>query len=447
MSLSIRDFNIGLYLEHLDEAAFLYTQRKALLLDDEIWWPELDAFERRLEAHLDALIVGGELALAQCVAQLAGGDAGVLFAAVCVICRHRRSELLAQALRQIDHGDSEQVAALTQALKWELPQDWGPYLERAIASGDMRLTNALAEVAGYRRLPLSAALMQALAKGPSGAITSALAKIQAVQASAQLEACLKHDDPGLQAAALLALLYVGSPGALQSQYLAAQVEKWPRTALALGGSRRASMVFVDIVQAGKGTPECLLALGLLGELSAMRTLYQCLSIAQCAGAAALALNWITGADLYEDVFMAEQVQEDELFDKELLAWKAEGKAPLKLDGTPFGQRVKRLSTDPQMWGQWWGAHQSQFDANLRYRSGKPYSPHTLWQNLADQRADRRLRRLAAHELQIRYQCGVPFEVDMPVRDQIAALQAIGEWVHHSAAQFTAGAWYVNGQRQ
>lgn len=447
MSLSIRDFNIGLYLEHIDEAAFLYTQRNALLLDDEVSWPDLDAFERRLDAHIDALVIGGDLALKHGVALLTDGEPGVLFAVVCVICRRGRSELLAQALRQVDLGDKEQVGALTQALKWELPQDWSPHLERAIAGGDMRLTDALAEVAGYRRWPLSAALMQALGRGPTAAIMDALAKIQAVQAAAQLEACIKHDDHALRAAALLAQLSMGLPGALQSQYLAAQVEKWPRMALALGGSRRASMVFVDIVHAGKATPECLLALGLLGDLSAIGTLYQCLSIAQCAGAAALALNWITGANLYEDVFVADEVNEDELTDQELQAWRKEGKAPLKLDGTPFGQRVKRLSVDPLAWGRWWSAHQGKFDASLRYRSGKPYSPLSLWQNLADRHADRRLRRLAVHELQIRYQCSAALEVDMPVRDQVAALQEMGDWVHQCADRFQPGAWYVNGQLQ
>lgn len=447
MASSVREFNIALYLEHLDEASFLYTQRLALLKDSEILWTELDAFESRLEAHVDALIVGGDLALQTCVEQLAVGDAGVLFAVVSVFCRHQRSDLLALALNKIDLTESEQRDALTDALKYELPLDWVVFVERAIVTADARLADALASVAGYRRLPVAPVLLQALAGKPTRAVVAALGQQRAVDAVALLEACVGGNDPEMQSAAMLSLLQIGSTEALQAQYLNARLERWPRTLLALGGSSSATAVLTDIVLAGKARPECLLALGLLGDLAAMKTLYQCLQIPECAQAAALGLNWATGANLYEDGFEAEEVKEDELFDNELLAWRERRQPPMRLDGKPFGKRVQQLSTDPQTWQLWLSKNRARFDAGLRYRGGQLYSPTTLLLSLQDPQSDRRLRRLAALELVIRYGCNLAFEPDMTVRQQLGALQDIEQWTTQNVARFEPGLWYVNGQPQ
>jgi len=447
MATSIREFNIGLYLEHLEEASFLYTQRRALLKDSEVLWVDLHGFESRLEAHIDALVVGGDPALQKCVEQIEGGDAGALFAAICVFCRHKRSDLLALALKQIDHADPEQTSALADALKWELPLDWVVFVERAIARGDAKLADVLATVSGYRRLPIAATLLQTLAGKATPALAAALGRLRSADAVAALEACVSGSEPALQSAALLALLQIGSADALQAQYLNARIEKWPRTLLALGGSASATTVLIDIVNASKATPECLLALGLLGDLSAMKTLYQCLQIPECASAAALGLNWATGANLYEDQFEAEEVVEDELFDNELLAWQEKRQPPMRLDGKLFGKQVKRLSTHPEHWKQWLSQNRERFDAGLRYRNGQPHSPMALLSSLQDPRSDRRLRRLSALELVVRYACDLTFEPDMPVRQQRAALQDIAMWAEQNASRFQPGHWYANGQPQ
>lgn len=447
MASSVREFNIALYLEHLEEASFLYTQRLALLKGHEISWPELEGFESRLEAHIDALIVGGDLALQTCVEQLAGADAGVLFVAVSVFCRHKRTDLLALALNKIELAEPEPLAALADALKFELPLDWVVFVERAIGTADARIADALASVAGYRRLSTAPVLLRALAAKPSCSMVTALGRLRSADAVAPLEACVAGDDPEMQSAALLSLLQIGSTDALKAQYLNARLEKWPRTLLALGGSSSATAVLTDIVLAGKARPECLLALGLLGDLAAMKTLYRCLQIPECTRAAALGLNWATGANLYEEAFEADEVKEDELFDNELLAWRERRQPPMRLDGKPFGQRVQQLSADPETWQHWLSKNRGRFDDGLRYRGGQAYSPSTLLLSLQDSRSDRRLRRLASLELVIRYGCDVAFEPDMPVRQQLAALQEIDQWITQHAARFQPGLWYFNGQPQ
>ena len=84
MAASPRAFRIGLYEEHLEEASFLFEQRRTLLVNPEVPWKKIGDFEDRLEAHIDALIVGDKLALDVCVRHASGDDFGELFAATSV---------------------------------------------------------------------------------------------------------------------------------------------------------------------------------------------------------------------------------------------------------------------------------------------------------------------------------------------------------------------------
>src|SRR5262245_23278092 len=92
MSTVRQKLHIGLYKEHLEEASFLYEQRLAYLHDPEVDWPEVRGWEERFEAHLDALVLGGELALSVCRPAAADGDPGKMHAALRVMCRHNRKD-------------------------------------------------------------------------------------------------------------------------------------------------------------------------------------------------------------------------------------------------------------------------------------------------------------------------------------------------------------------
>jgi hypothetical protein len=45
----------SLYLKHIEEASFLYEQRLTLLDNPDLFWRDLEEFEDRFEAHIDAL--------------------------------------------------------------------------------------------------------------------------------------------------------------------------------------------------------------------------------------------------------------------------------------------------------------------------------------------------------------------------------------------------------
>jgi len=59
-----------------------------------------------------------------CKTQAVEGDFGELFAAVCVFCRQKQGKLVADIFESLDVQDDERVQAVTDALKFECPQDW-----------------------------------------------------------------------------------------------------------------------------------------------------------------------------------------------------------------------------------------------------------------------------------------------------------------------------------
>jgi uncharacterized protein (TIGR02270 family) len=442
-------FHRDIFTEHFEESAFLYQQRLARLVNSDNVWNDVATIEDRIEAHIEALMTGGKSALELCGVRAVTGDIGELFTAACVFCRQRQVSFLSEMLKSLDYADPRKVQAVADALKYELPDEWASFIEQVFARRDARLIPLLAIVSSYRRQPIGPALQQVLAAGVTDTLTivEALGRMRVVEAEEVLSNCLKHSDIQIKSAALLALLRIGVSDALPSHYLHAQSENWPRISLGLGGNRHACNVLLEIVKSGKADRDCVLALGLLGDPSALQSLYDSLKNPNLVDSAALALNWITGAELFEDVFVPDEVNEDELFENELLAWRERKEAPKRADGKPFGQTIRKLSPNKDIWKRWFADNAAKFDMSLRYRSGKPYAPDSLLENLAEEGSDHQLRKFAAEELVIRYGCDVPFEVDMPVAQQLRAINEIQTWVRANGSRFRPGRWYFAGHSQ
>ena len=449
MAISLLAFRVGMFEEHVEEASFLYSQRRRLLQAETSPWRDVARFEHRLELHIDALVVGADLALDVCRRLAAEGDAGELYAATSVFCRQRRAMLVSEVLGRIDAASPEAIAAVADALKYELPHDWSSFVETALLRQDPRLAPILATACGYRRIPCANALtdLLPLRAGGSRAVVRALGRLRSRAAEPVLRQCLVGDDPSIRAEALVSLLRIGLDEPLRSHYLVSQVESWPRIALGLGGDVSALHALMQPLASGQMDVNAVHAIGLLGVAGSLRYLCELLGEPALADAAAQALNWICGADLYEDVFVEETVDEDELFPRELKAWRQYREAPRAADGKPFGESRRKLSIDPIRWTHWFNDNGARFDLNSRYRSGLPYSPERLMQTLGLAGTDARLRRLSAHELVIRYGCDVPFEIDMPVTHQVAAIARIADWVKERADVFQPGRWYLHGRVQ
>ena len=441
--MSIVIFQHSLYCELLESISSLYGQRLALFSSPDISWKETSTFEERFEADVDALLVGGEQALEICRQQSVEGDAGELHAAVCLFCRQGREGLIVEVLEHLDLEDHEKLQALVDALKYELPNDRQGYLVSLLRADDEQLCSLAAAVTGYRRIPAGRELTQVLGRRQSAPVIRALGRLRERSAVNLLLAEVKNEDEAVSSAALWSLLRMGGLQAI-GHCLGVVAEKPSAVIpLALCGGRSALPALLGLARPDTALPGSLLALGLLGESTAAELLMAKLG-GECAEATALALNLLTGAELYERVFIPDEVDEDELFPEELEAYKKDGKVPAKPDGTPYGEWVTRLSQNPQEWSEWWAQNGQVFQPGIRYRNGTPFSPASLLENLQHEKTPHKIRQLAYEELVIRYDVDFPFEADMRVSDQLKVLDEMAQWVAANSGRFQSGEWYFAG---
>jgi len=441
-------FASGIYQEHLSEASFLYKQRLSLLDDPELTWKDIGDFEERFEAHIDGLVVGENLALEVCKQQASEGDFGELHVAMRVFCRQKRLDLVLETIEAIDSEDAEKPQAVADALNDELPEAWQNDFIGLLKEENPKLAPIIPKLIGYRRLNAGAELLQALQQNnttaSSPALIWALGRLHERNARMPLfNTYLQHSDETVRSAAALALLRIGEPQTTTYCLRCAHEQNWPLLPLGLGGGRSAVPVLREIATRAKPSPDCLLALGLLGEVSVVDTLLTQLANNELAEPAAQALNLIIGAEIYEEVFIPEPIDEDELFEEELE--KLKRGEPLYPPGQEPGTIINRLSQRPEDWQKWWTANKSRFDPKIRYRNGKPYSPACLLENLESEKSPRQVRQLAYEELVIRYGADFLFETDMFVAQQKQALAKYEEWIKANASHFREGKWYFAGQ--
>jgi len=443
------DFCVGIYREHLQEASFLYEQRLNLLDDPELTWKDIQDFEDRFEPHIDGLIVGGDLALEVCQVQAAEGDAGELHAAVRVFCRQKRMDLLSVVFANLESTDTERITAVCEALIHEDLVGWEEKILGLIAD-QPPLAYLAMQLKGYKRLSagpdMLTAMKNAEAEIQCAAIWS-LGRLRTPQAREPLfQLCLHHQEDGVRAAAALALLRLGEPEILTVCSSRAERESWPFLALGLGGSLQAAALLRRIAATERITVEGILALGLLGDIASIDVLYQMMLDKHFAEAAASALFLVTGADLFEEIFIPEKIEEDELFEEEKEKLRR-GESLTPPGSPPSGTTLRRISQKAKDWHEWWAANSSRFSTGVRYRNGVPYSSAGLVENLQSENLPRKLRQLVYEELVIRYGADFPFDTGMFVAQQKQAIARYALWQSENNNRFEPGKWFFAARRQ
>jgi uncharacterized protein (TIGR02270 family) len=446
-SASVR-FHREIFEEHLEEAAFLYEQRRAIHAGPQIAWTDLADFEERLEAHIDALVLGADLALDMCAARTLEGEAGELFAAVCVFCRQLQAARFAEVLKAVDFGDLEKVRAVSDALKYELPESWRASCAAAAAQPESKLAGIAAVVLGYQRLQPPAELVPQLRSATPLALPMllwSLGRIRAEFATPVVREFLAADDLSTATAAVHAALRLhDAPTANRLMNDPHAVATYP-IAIGLAGGRSRSKALLRALEDSDQPRSVVMACGLLGDVSIVRPLVDLLSDDHVAPAVADALYVITGAPLFQDTLIPDQVDEDEMTEQELAAFREQGEIPRRADGTPFGRRMRQLTLDPSAWQSWLDSNASRFRPAARYRLGALDSPQVLLDCLWSPTYPRLYRSWVGDELLIRYGIDLPFEVDMPVARQRQVLdRAIGPIARETAA-VQEGQWYFAGE--
>lgn len=447
MATSIRQFNVELYQEHLEDASFLYGQRLVHLRDPEVNWRNLRDGEERFEAHIDALMVAGESALDVCRQRATDGDAGEMHAALRVLCRQRRKDDVFAVLDALDTTDDEAVGAAAQALCYEAPTEWRDDLLHAIQRE--HLTQVLARVIGSRRFPAEDVLMTTHTAKPSPGRTDlawALGRVGSAASVPLLWSLLDDDDGNVCEAAAIALMRLGDDRPLEKAMSAVHTHAWARRVLGIGGNSRSVRVLLETIHGQNAAEEAVLALGLLGDLSGVAPLLDLLDNEKLSVPAAVALNTITGAELYARVFVPDVVDPDELQAEQRDAYDKDGTVPTRL-GQPYGNWERRALLNKADWQSWLDQNKHRFSRGHRWRMGKPYGPSALRLCLESERTPFAIRRATGEELVVRYGLDVPFEADLAVSHQTRLLKRIQEWSARVSGAFEDGLWYFAGQLQ
>lgn len=434
---------VEMYLEHLEEAGFLYEQRLALLDDHTLTWRDLSEFESRFEAHLDALLIGKDPAIDVCLLRAPEADAGELHAMTLLFCRVDRLNAMMEVLAAVDADDPRKIAAISSALEQTLPEKWLMELLRTLATGNDAVDRIIARVIGYTRLKAAMPLISALPRsGATDAIVWALGRLRDTKAQVALRTLMReHKETDIRGAATQALARMGDLEALNECQRQIFTEHWARFELGLAGGRSTVRALLAAV-AKSPDHEGVLALGMLGDVQALPALVGFLRSGEFLSEAASALELITGAALYEEVFVPDPVDPDEMFDDERKRFDRGESVSEDVDGA----FVRKLTRDPDKWTAWWRENQTNFDGSMRYRYGKLYSPTVLIDAMADGcGASRVCRDLAYEELVIRYGADLGFESDLPAQRQQAIVDRYRDWAAARAGQMQDGAWYFAGK--
>ncbi len=114
------NLNQTLYKEHLEEMSALYELRISLIAGSGTF-QGIANVEKRLNAHLDALIIGKD----QTFDVLSKpDDFGELYASVCAFCIQNQMDLLKQMLLDLDYENKHEVKAATDALCYYWLKAW-----------------------------------------------------------------------------------------------------------------------------------------------------------------------------------------------------------------------------------------------------------------------------------------------------------------------------------
>jgi hypothetical protein len=437
----MREFLVALYAEHLEEASFLYDQCRHLRRDDETPWTAVAAVEQRLEAHLDALVLGGELALSVARNALEDGDAGTWFAAVVTWARQGLANDVLAALRGAPMAKPAHLQALTDALCQEANMAWQASLLQALRASS-EVHPVLLSLAWRRRWIAAAEVVELARRLPAASWPWCQTWLVAVP------------DPGLtdvlpagwQETAVADTPWANphwtavGQGALALRQRAPDGHHAPLALALVGGRGQAEALLRRLMSQGPTAPEApslCVALGLLGDLVAVKPLLACLSDGGLAPHAACGLYLITGAPLFEQVFIADEDTAAEGSLRDGRAWPQPG------DGRTFGVMRRQLCENPEPWREWLTVHAPRFQPGLRHRLGLATSASVLLHALRAVDYPKALRGLLPMELWWRHGVDVPWDADLLVAQQHLLFRhaestlahapgAPGEWLHAGA---------------
>ncbi|MEJ2045831.1 MAG: hypothetical protein P8X74_20195 [Reinekea sp.] len=424
------------------EVSWLYEQRQGIFKDPTYQWIDLQSFESRLMFFLDALILRNHTVDAYCQEHAFDGDTGNVFTAVYVLAKRNGLSAIQPLINEIDFDDPAFRNAFIDAVTLALSHDDKKTLvTQFFADNTPAKLEIAAKLSGDNRFNQIDLLLQTLKQAIESdnptdyesLLQSALTalgqqlplSVPAKQDFTCLYALIEqgHSDATLYCLSI-AMLKARQDDIIRQGVAHMEQQAWPILPLAVHGKVGIKHFYAPLLTNKHSSPEqindLLLALGLLGLPEDIPTLIQYLEHPEFAENAATALQLMTGADLYEDVFVPEEIDPADLFPDELE--KYERGEPLYPEGEEPGETINQVVRDSATWQQWYSEHKPSFSAGQRYRYGQVITAPVLLNALKAEKTPHRIRAFIVDELAIQFDTDVKINQNVFVDAQVQTIE-------------------------
>ncbi|PRQ02354.1 hypothetical protein ENSA5_23710 [Enhygromyxa salina] len=329
----------ALYIEDLEICAALYQRRREHLERPETRLSDLAELEDRIDAHVDALARGRELAAEVCVEAVDSGDAGRVHAATRALCRGSDTSVLTRFDARV-REDPSVGPALESALALELTDAWARQLELSLESAT--LGPILARALGCRRITaLGDALTRFVLERKTEvdpAFVWALGELRHRPALELLQVLLgRAKRPTLWSTIAVACLKLKDPRVARLLEKSDAVTRWSPLGQALAFEVPGSWLLAELER--EPSTELVTAVALRGASSSFGPLIELLGERELGALVAGALFLITGAPL------------------------------LEAQDTSTPASGSRLCRDPDLWREWFDEHAREWPSGQRRRFG------------------------------------------------------------------------------
>jgi len=411
-----------IYEEHLDEAAFRWSQWEKALDSPDYVLVEVAELEELIASHVDGLVLGGERVAQRLLEPaLAADEAERLVAAALALLNGEEPPGPAAVLATLPHAKPPALASLRRALELAAPPgllaDLPSLLKKEGAVPEL-LALVLDTLSTNGRLtgPLCMPFLTHPEPQVAAAALLSASRAHLPLDPGVLQRALASVEPRLRDSAIVA----GLLGNHRSAWVACQAAaesrasgcRLPLLLLGMSGDERDTKRLLDLLSDDALQPDVLWALGFTGRVAAAEA---CLKLMQQEHVAALAgesFSAITGLRI-KGRYATERrkpeaeepiaLEQDEL-DADLV--------PKPEDALPLPQADAVTS--------WWQEARSRLDARQRYLEGQPFTPQVLLDALAT--APMRRRHALALELALRSRGATQVPTRTFVQRQMAALK-------------------------